>query len=122
MEIKQLKTFTMVAKTLSFSKTAEILNFAQSSISDQITTLESELHCKLFERLGRKSTLTNEGECLLNYAEKILILCEEAKQDISGNLRPKGNLRIAIAETLCVFRLPELFQQFSKTHPDVDLK
>lgn len=34
MEIKQLKTFVVVAETLSFSRTAEILNFAQSSISD----------------------------------------------------------------------------------------
>lgn len=36
MEFKQIKSFIVVAETLSFSKTAEILNFAQSSISDQI--------------------------------------------------------------------------------------
>lgn len=97
MEFKQLKTFVVVAKTLSFSKTAEILNFAQYSISDQIRVLENELGCKLFERLGRNICLTNEGNKLLSYAEKILNLCDEAKQSVAGILNPRGTLNIATA-------------------------
>ncbi|MBC2582294.1 LysR family transcriptional regulator [Clostridium sp. DJ247] len=67
MEFKHLKSFVVVAETLSFSRTAEILNFAQSSISDQIRFLENELGCKLFERLGKNIYLTKEGNKLLSY-------------------------------------------------------
>ncbi|WP_027624964.1 LysR family transcriptional regulator [Clostridium lundense] len=122
MEFKQLKSFIVVAKTLSFSKTAEILNFAQSSISDQIKSLESEFGCKLFERLGRNVCLTEEGNKLLSYAEKILNLCDEAKQNVSGRLIPTGSLTIATAETLCVFRLPTLFKEYCSRYPNVDVK
>lgn len=122
MELKQLKTFVVVAETLSFSRTAEILNFAQSSISDQIKFLENELGCKLFERLGRNICLTNEGKKLLAYAEKILNLCDVAKQNITGTLSPAGILNIATAETLCVFRLPELFKKYCNSYPEVDVK
>lgn len=122
MEFKQLNTFVVVAETLSFSRAAEILNFAQSSISDQIRFLENELGCKLFERLGRSISLTNEGNKLLSYAEKILNLCDEAKQDVAGTLSPTGTLNIATAETLCVFRLPDLFKEYCSSYPDVDVK
>lgn len=122
MEFKQLKSFIVVAETLSFSKTAEILNFAQSSISDQIKSLENEFGCRLFERLGRNICLTEEGNKLLFYAEKILNLCNEAKQSVPGRLVPTGSLTIATAETLCVFRLPDLFKEYCSCYPNVDVK
>lgn len=122
MEIKQLKTFLTVSKTLSFSKTASILNFAQSSISDQIKSLEKELDCKLFERLGRNITLSKEGKKLLEYALPILNLEEEAKQVLKQDNLPSGTLTIATAETLGVYLLPELFTQYAKSYPEVELK
>lgn len=122
MELKQLKSFIVAAETLSFSRTAGILNFAQSSISDQIRLLEEELGCKLFERLSRNICLTKEGEKFLLYAEKILNLCDEAKQNIADSLIPTGTLTVATAETLCIFRLPELFKEYCSRYTDVDVK
>lgn len=122
MEFKQLKSFIVAAETLSFSKTAESLNFAQSSISDQIRLLEDELGCKLFERLGKKISLTKEGYKFLCYAEKIKNLCDEAKQCVAESLIPSGPLTIATAETLCVFRLPGLFREYCRRYPEVDVK
>jgi DNA-binding transcriptional LysR family regulator len=122
MEFKQLRSFIVAAETLSFSRTAEILNFAQSSISEQIRLLEDELGCKLFERLGRNICLTKEGEKFWLYAEKILSLCDEAKQSVAESLIPTGPLTIVTAETLCVFRLPELFKEYCSRYPDVDIK
>lgn len=121
MEFKQLKSFVVVAETLSFSKTAEILNFAQSSISDQIRLLEDELGCKLFERLGKNISLTKEGNKFLSYAEKIISLCDEAKQCVAEALTPTGSLIIATAETLCVFRLPDLFKEYCSRFPEVEV-
>lgn len=122
MELKQLKSFIVAAETLSFSKTAEILNFAQSSISDQIRSLEEEFGCKLFERLGRNICLTEQGNKLLPYAEKILSLHDEAKDSIIGGKIPTGSLTIATAETLCVFRLPDLFKEYCSLYPDVNVR
>jgi len=122
MEIKQLNTFKTVATNLSFSKTAQALNFAQSSISDQIRSLEEELNCKLFERLGRSISLTSEGEFLLEYTIKILELATEAKQTLNHSMSPTGTLTIATAETLGIYLLPRLFTEYSRRYPDVDLK
>ena len=122
MEFKQIKSFIVVAETLSFTKTAEILNFAQSSISDQIRLLENELGCKLFERLGKTVCLTREGNKFLRYAQKIISLCDEAKQCVEETLIPTGPLTIATAETLCVFRLPDLFKEYCSCYPEVDVK
>jgi DNA-binding transcriptional LysR family regulator len=122
MEIKQLKSFVTVAKTSSFSKTAHILNFAQSSISDQIHSLEEELNCKLFERLGRNISLTKEGEQLLEYANKILVLSSKAKQVLNNSSTPTGTLTIATAETLGVYFLPNLITKYCKLYPDVEIK
>jgi len=64
MEFRQLKTFVTVAKMLSFTKAATELSYAQSSITNQIQSLENELGTMLFERLGRQIKLTKDGEQL----------------------------------------------------------
>ncbi len=54
MDNKQLITFKTAAGTLNSTKTASILNFAQSSVTAQIKSLERELETSLFERLGKR--------------------------------------------------------------------
>ncbi|OFD41416.1 hypothetical protein BWGOE3_35200 [Bacillus mycoides] len=62
MEIKQLITFKVAAETLNFTQTAKKLNFAQSSVTAQIKTLETELGTPLFERLGKRLFLVVEKD------------------------------------------------------------
>ncbi len=57
MEFRQLRTFRAVADNSSFSKAAEKLYMAQSSVSAQIKLLEEELDLKLFDRIGRRESL-----------------------------------------------------------------
>lgn len=61
MDLKQLQTFLTAAETLSFTQTAQLLDYAQSSITAQIKSLEEELGVILFERLGKRVTLTDEA-------------------------------------------------------------
>lgn len=70
MEIRQLNTFLAVASTLSFTRAAETLNYAQSSVTAQIQGLEEELGVPLFERLGRRVALSPAGLRLQPYAGK----------------------------------------------------
>lgn len=124
MEFKLLKSFVTVAHSESFSKAAEILNYAQSSISEQIKKLENQLGTILFERLGNHIRLTKDGEIFLSYAEKILNLCDEAVASLSSSSPQiiSGELRIAITETLCFYNLPRLFRDYHTLYPNVDIK
>jgi DNA-binding transcriptional LysR family regulator len=121
MEFQQLKTFTIIAKLNSFTKAAEMLDYAQSSVSAQIHSLENELEIKLFERLGREVNLTEAGKKLLVYAEQILNLVDEAKITIAGNVLPQGKLTIGAPESLCIFKLPSLLQAYKEKYPNVKI-
>lgn len=121
MEMQQLKTFCTIAKTQSFTKASELLDYAQSSISAQVRLLEEELHVKLFERMGRRVFLTQEGERFIGYAEKILTLTEEAKAAVNGSDSPKGTLTIGAPESICTYRLPKVLQEYRKRYPEVEI-
>lgn len=121
MEIRQLRTFQTVARMLSFNKAAERLHYAQSSISAQIQALEEELDVKLFDRLGRRISLTEAGERLLQYAEKIVDLADETLAEMGASKEPEGSLTIRVPESFCVHRLPSLVKRFRSRFPKVGL-
>ena len=62
MELRQLKYFLMVAKTLSFSEAAKRLYITQGTLSQQIKQLEDELGFQLFSRTSHSVALTEAGE------------------------------------------------------------
>lgn len=121
MELQQLKTFITIAKLGSFTKAAEMLDYAQSSVSGHIRALEEELEVILFERLGREVLLTEEGKRLYAYAEQLLKLADETKESVMGNTLPKGTLTIGAPESLSTFMLPEILQEYRKRFSKVKL-
>ena len=72
MTIIQLETFLKIAETGNFTTAANMLGYAQSTVTTQIKQLEEELGCLLFDRLGKTVVLTQEGERLETYAEKMM--------------------------------------------------
>ena len=84
MEIRQLRSFINVARLLSFNRAARKMHYAQSSVSAQIHALEEELGVKLFDRLGKTIILTEAGERLVQYAEKITALEEETRSELKS--------------------------------------
>lgn len=120
MDIKQLQTFLTASETLSFTQTAQLLDYAQSSITAQIKSLEEELGVVLFERLGKRISLTEEGERLQQYAQKMLDLNMEMKKAVL-NEQTQAVLKIGAQESQCVYRLPSVLQQFQKSHPQVKI-
>jgi DNA-binding transcriptional LysR family regulator len=111
----------MVAETLSFSRTAQALNYVQSSVTAQIQGLEEELGVRLFDRLGKKVSLTDAGARLLPYAEKMLGLSEEARSVVAGGDVPGGTLTITAPESICTYCLPEVLREFRARYPEVKL-
>lgn len=121
MDLKQLNTFVTISTLQSFTKAAEALNYAQSSVTTQIKLLEEELSVKLFERIGKNISLTYQGKKLLPYAKQMLKLSMDIKTLVCDEDVPKGSLTIGVAESLCVLRLPALLGEYHKLYPEVDI-
>ena len=121
MDLKQLNTFLMISKLQSFTKAADTLNYAQSSVTTQIKLLEEELGVKLFERIGKNISLTHDGKKLIPYSQQMLKLSTDIKNNISEDEYPKGVLTIGVAESLCVIRLPEIIKEYRKLYPEVEI-
>ncbi|MFB7497691.1 LysR family transcriptional regulator [Streptomyces sp. NPDC056161] len=121
MEIRHLVTFQKVATLLSFTRAAEELSYAQSSVTTQIRALETSLGVELFDRLGGRIRLTPAGEKLLEYAEQILALADAARADVAGGDGPSGTLVIGTMESITSYRMPPLLEFFHHRYPKVHL-
>ena len=122
MEIRQLKTFRTVAALQSFNQAAKVLNYAQSTVSEQIKGLENDLNVQLFLRSGKKIILTEAGESLLQYAQRILDIEDELKSDIVDKNDYYGALSIRVPQTISVLYLPNILKKFHEKFPKIRCK
>jgi DNA-binding transcriptional LysR family regulator len=122
MNLDQLRNFHEVAVHRSFTLAAEKLFRTQPAISTQVRMLEEELGERLFDRIGKKVFLTQAGEILLSYAERMLRLHDEAKLAVSElNATPKGRLLIGANEATCIYILPRVFTLYKQRCPEVQI-
>jgi DNA-binding transcriptional LysR family regulator len=119
MELRHLRTFRAVATRRSFTRAARELGYVQSAVTAHVKALEADLGVRLFDRLGRNIALTQAGSELLRYATAILDLADGARAAIANGGEPAGTLHVSAAETLCVYRLPSVLEQFGKRFPEV---
>ena len=118
----QLETFLKLVETKSFTATANMLGYAQSTVTTQIKQLEEELGCLLFERLGKKLTLTAEGEKLIVYAQQMLKIQREILLEVSAAKIPSGIIKLGVSESFCYHRLPESLMVYKKEFPEMDIQ
>jgi DNA-binding transcriptional LysR family regulator len=122
MDLDQLHTFLEIVRLKSFSKAAQTCFRTQPAISAQVRQLEQELNANLFERLGTRIALTPAGRIFAEYAEQILDLRRRAQESIQELERvPRGELIIAANEATCIYVLPEVFSEYKKQFPNVQL-
>ncbi|MDH6234142.1 DNA-binding transcriptional LysR family regulator [Mesorhizobium soli] len=121
MQLRHLRTFVAVADTLNFTRAAERIHLSQSSVTEQVQTLEADIGARLFDRSRKGITLTPAGERLLGYAAELLKLAEEAQSAVTGASDVSGSLTIGGLETLCTARLSQLLAEFHRRHPTVEL-
>jgi DNA-binding transcriptional LysR family regulator len=119
MDLFQLETFLAVAEERSFSRAAKRLHRTQPAVSQAIAKLEAELGEVLLERPSRDGTLTDAGEVLREYAQKLLNLRSEATGALS-ELRElhRGRLNLAANEYTCLYLLP-LLDEFRRRNPRI---
>jgi DNA-binding transcriptional LysR family regulator len=121
MEVRQLKTFCVLAEELNFTRTAERVHTVQSNVTSQIKALEAELGSPLFDRLAKKVVLTEAGRRFRPYAEKALTAMDQGLRSVRFGSEPAGPLRIYAPESVLTYRLPEVLKVFRKRYPRVEL-
>lgn len=121
MDTQAIKTFIQVANLGSFTRAAEELRYAQSTVTAQIQRLEEELGFPLFERIGRKSCLTPGGQNFLPKASQILRLLQEAGALGAEPSQLRGTLRIGVLESLLFAGVLPVLPDFRREFPNVDV-
>ncbi|WP_413512178.1 LysR substrate-binding domain-containing protein [Myroides odoratus] len=93
MELRQLKYFLKAKELLNFTEAAKELYITQSTLSQQIKQLEEELGIPLFDRIGKRISITEAGKLFATYAEKSLqasndgkLILQDLKQVNTGTL------------------------------------
>jgi DNA-binding transcriptional LysR family regulator len=108
----------VLARTGSFTQTARELHITQSGISHSVKSLEAEIGCRLFDRLGKKITLTQAGEQLLQHAEKILLEMEAAHESLTQLGKwGRGRLRLGASPSACEYLIPPVLREFKESFP-----
>lgn len=122
MDIRKFEVFLDLAKTLSYTETAERLFTTQGNISKQILSLEKELDVKLFERSHRMIKLTEAGDIAVIYANKIMSEYETMRQTLLQHADAADFvLNIHAIPSVSNYRGFEMITAFHKAHPEVEL-
>jgi len=121
MELRQLRYFIAVARTLSFTEAAKQLYITQGTLSQQLRQLEFELGSDLFVRNSRNVMLTEAGQTLLPLATRMIEtseLCQSQMKDLRSGVR--GELRIGVSNSMKRL-VGNTAKEFLKRYPDVSL-
>lgn len=121
MELRQLRYFATVARTLNFTEASRQLYITQGTLSQQLRQLEFELGSDLFTRTSRSVELTEAGEALLPLAEEMIqtaALCQARLKDMRAGI--SGELRIGVSNSMRRL-VSSTARQFLGRYPEVSL-
>ncbi len=120
---RRLQVFHTVARLLSFTKAAEALHMTQPAVTFQVRQLEEYFNTRLFDRTHNRITLTEVGEKVYEYAEKIFeqyALMENTVKEMTGDIN--GVLMIGASTTIAEYMLPILLGDFKLKYPEVRIR
>jgi DNA-binding transcriptional LysR family regulator len=121
MDTRLLRTFSVLARTGSFTRTAAELHVAQSTVTVQIRALEKDLRVQLFDRLPSGAVLTDTGARLLERAQHVLDAEDRLRHEAHSVAPIEGSVTIGASESLCAYRLPLAVAALSRALPTVEL-
>src|ERR1043166_9165185 len=118
LDSRQLRAFSVLARTGSFTQAARELHLTQSGISHAMKALENDIGCRLLDRMGKTVVLTQAGEQLLVHAQRVLQEMSTARAELS-HLGKWGSsrLRIGASTTTCQYVLPSVLREFKESFP-----
>lgn len=118
LDLHKLNIFLTIARLRNFTRAAERLHMTQPTVSQQLAALEAALGAPLIERDTRRLRLTEAGEALLPYAEKMVSLSGEAIEAVRAAAGlEESTLRLGVGHTLATYLLPDLLSRYRNTFP-----
>ncbi|RTZ59163.1 MAG: LysR family transcriptional regulator [Gammaproteobacteria bacterium] len=120
---RRLQVFHTVARLLSFTKAADSLHMTQPAVTFQIRQLEEYFNTRLFDRTHNRISMTEAGDCVFEYADRIIALYNEMDykvRELTGDVT--GLLVIGASTTIAEYVLPSLLGEFRKLFPSVKLR
>jgi len=117
MEFRNIETFMAVVEHSNFSEAANVLGYTQSTVSVQIRQLEEELGVKLFDRIGKRVKITEQGTRFYEYGQRILAEMNNAKTAIGHEEEPRSLLRIGTFQSFATTVLPDIICEMRKNIP-----
>jgi DNA-binding transcriptional LysR family regulator len=122
LNLHQLRIFQAVTEHTSYSRAAEALFLSQPAVSLQVRALEKDIGQPLFEKNGRTLRLTQAGQLLLLYTDRIFSLMDETRtalEDLAGARR--GNVKVAASTTAGIYVVPSALGAFHRENPGITL-
>ena len=121
MDLGDLQIFRTVVHAGGVTRAAEKLNRVQSNVTTRVRQLEQDLGVELFIREGKKLHLSPAGRLLLDYADRLIALAQEAR-DALHETTPRGLFRLGSMESTAAMRLPEPLNVYHHRYPEVTLE
>ncbi len=121
MELSDLRVFQAVVQYGGVTRAAQALHRVPSNVSTRIKQLEEDLAAPLFLRESKRMHLTPQGKLLLDYANRLLALAEEARGALHDNV-PKGVLQLGAMESTAAMRLPSLLGALQERYPALSVE
>ncbi|MBV9456449.1 MAG: LysR family transcriptional regulator [Bradyrhizobium sp.] len=121
MNFADLQVFKSVVDEGGVIRAASKLHRVPSAVTTRIKQLEASMGVKLFHRDKQRLHLSPAGELLLDYAERLIQLSEEARDVVSG-ITPRGVFKLGALESTTASRLPPILAGFHSRYPDVRLE
>lgn len=117
-DLHKIHLFVTVARLRSFTRAAEQLHMTQPTVSQQIAVLEQLLGTPLIERSTRSLRLTEAGQVLFDYGEKLLALADETVSavQVAAGIAVQ-TLKLGVGPTLATYLLPDVLSRYRKRDP-----
>lgn len=122
MNIENIEAFVYINHYGSFNKAADVLFLSQPTVTARIQSLERELDCRLFDRLGKQIHLTDKGRQFLPYAQQILQTFQKGKHHLQSNQAMPNVLRIGSTVSISNYFMPQLLMVLNRRFPNIHFK
>ncbi|MBX4907593.1 MULTISPECIES: LysR family transcriptional regulator [Rhizobium] len=120
--LRQIQYFVAVAEQGSVTRAAQNLSISQSSVTEALKELETDLGVELFERHPRGLTITHNGHQFLRHATKILASVSDARTSFSGQQSAlSGTLNIGVTSLVAGYVLSDLLARYRRACPGIEV-
>jgi DNA-binding transcriptional LysR family regulator len=121
LDLELLRTLGALQDLGSLERVAPQVGRTVSAVSAQLKRLESQCGRPLFRKVGRRLTLTEDGEAVLGYGRRMLALNDDLLQKLHGDVHPLG-VRLGVPQDVAERALARVLARFGRSHPGVDLR